>query len=123
MNFKLDHHKNGCIRRLLWCQGKADILGQQSESGPWKNFQTLCIDPLAPEFKIFTKLINAGDKMVAPRRQPMPVRITLSSVSYSKNGYGKDFLMYGHDPGGLLVVHALHLCVSTRKENEDNPFG
>ena len=46
-------------------------------------------------------------------------------LSYSQNGYGKDFLMYGHDPRGLLVVYALRLCINTSKAkiNEDNPFG
>ena len=50
--------------------------------------------------------------MATPRQHPLLVHITLSSIliSLSQNGYSKDFLTYGHDPGGLWVV--LVLCHS-----------
>jgi len=34
----------------------------------------------------------------------MTVCSTLYSSFLSRNGYSKDFIMYGRDPGGLLVV-------------------
>ena len=33
-------------------------------------------------------------------------------LSYSRNGYSKDFLLYDHDPGGLLVVLVIGHCVN-----------
>ena len=42
----------------------------------------------------------------------MSVCITLV-LSYSRNDYSKDFLMYSHDPGGLLVVLVFRRCVNT----------
>ena len=37
---------------------------------------------VASEFKISAKPINAGDKMAAPRQQPMSVCITLSNAFF-----------------------------------------
>lgn len=37
---------------------------------------TLAVNPLVSEFKIPAEPINALDKMAAPRRQPMSVRIS-----------------------------------------------
>ena len=34
-------------------------------------------NPLSPEFKIPAEPINAGDKMAAPRREPISLRVTL----------------------------------------------
>ena len=34
-------------------------------------------------------------------------------LSFSRNRYNKNILAYGHDPGGLLVVLVLRLCVNT----------
>ena len=35
------------------------------------------LNPLVPEFKIPAEPINTGDKMTAPRREPISLRITL----------------------------------------------
>ena len=42
---------------------------------------SLCchFNPLVQEFKIPVEPINAGDKMAAPRREPISLRITLYS--------------------------------------------
>ena len=44
-------------------------------------------------------------------------------LSYSRNVYSKDFLVYSHDPGELLVVLVIHCCVNktemTRLVEED----
>ena len=37
------------------------------------------VNPLVPEFKIPAEPISAGDKMVAPRREPISLHITLIS--------------------------------------------
>ena len=70
------------------------------------------INPLAPEFKIPAEPINAGDKMAPPRREPILLRITLYSLSYSRNGFSKDFIMYVRDPGGFLVAFVIRRCVN-----------
>ena len=36
-------------------------------------------------------------------------------LSYSQNGYSKDFLVYGRDPEGLLLVLVLHHCANRTK--------
>ena len=33
-------------------------------------------------------------------------------LSYSRNDFSKDFLMYVHDPGGFLVALVICCCVS-----------
>ena len=39
-------------------------------------------------------------------------------LSFSRNRYNKNILAYGHDPGGLLVVLVLHLCVQLKAKME-----
>ena len=53
------------------------IVYNHSFSRPFRYPSTF--KPLIPEFKIPAKPINARDKMVAPRREPISVRITLYS--------------------------------------------
>ena len=43
------------------------------------------VNPLSPEFKIPAEPINAGDKMAAPRREPISLRITLYSPFIQPN--------------------------------------
>ena len=43
------------------------------------------INPLPPEFKIPAEPINTGDKMAAPRREPISLRITLYSPYLQPN--------------------------------------
>ena len=33
-------------------------------------------------------------------------------LSYSRNGFSKDFIMYVRDPGGFLVALAIRRCVN-----------
>ena len=51
--------------------------------------------------------------MAVPRREAMSVRIiTLYSLFLQlKNSYSKDFLMYDHDPRGLLVFLVLRILI------------
>ena len=59
------------------------------------------INPLVPEFKIPAEPINAGDKI-----------LRFLVLSYSQNGFSKDFLWYDSDPGGFLVA-LIRRCVNT----------
>ena len=43
----------------------------------------------------------------------MSVRIMLYSPFSQSKSYSKDFLMYDHGPGGLLVVFVICHCVNT----------
>ena len=72
----------------------------------------MIFNPLATEFKIPAEPINAEDKMAAPRREPISLRITLYSLSYSRIGFIKDFLRYENDPGGFLVALVIRRCVN-----------
>ena len=50
--------------------------------------------------------------MVAPNNQCL-CAVHFLVLSYSQNGHSKDFLVYGRDPGGFLVVLVLNHCVNT----------
>ena len=50
--------------------------------------------------------------MVAPRREPMSVRITLYSLATVRICF-----MYDRDPGRLLVVLVICCCVNAMKAN------
>ena len=49
--------------------------------------------------------------MAAPRQESMTVRSTLYSSFLSRNGYSRDFIMYGHDPGLLVVLFFAVVCM------------
>ena len=69
------------------------------------------VNPLVAEFKI-PEPINAEDKMAAPRRVPISLCITLLVLSYSRNGFSKDFTWYDSDPGGSLVALIIRRCLN-----------
>ena len=70
------------------------------------------INPLVQEFKIPTEPINAGDKWRCPDKNQCWCALRFIVLSYSRNSYSKDFLMYDRDPGGLLIVLVLCRCVN-----------
>ena len=51
--------------------------------------------------------------MAVPMREPLRCALCFTVVSYSRNGYSKDFLRYNHDSGRLLVFLAIRCCVNT----------
>ena len=67
---------------------------------------------LVPEFKILAEPINAGDKMVALGENQYCFVLHFIVLSYSQNGFSKDFLWYDSDPGGFLVALVIRRCVN-----------
>ena len=63
--------------RIYICDSDNHRVTVQEEEGMF--------NPLSPEFKIPAEPINAGDKMAAPRREPISLRITLYSPFLQPN--------------------------------------
>ena len=76
------------------------------------HFILLPFNPLVPEFKIPAEPINAEDKMAAPRRVPISLRITLFSPFLQPKRLRKDFTWYDSDPGGSLVALIIRRCLN-----------
>ena len=69
-------------------------------------------NPLVPEFKISAKPINAGDKWCRPGENHYHCVLRFIVISYSWNGFSKDFLTYVCDPEGFLVALVICCCVT-----------
>ena len=77
-----------------------------------KPYKNLFLKTIMPEFKIPAEPINAGDKMAAPRRELYRCVLRFLVLSYSRNGFSKDFLWYDSDSGGFLVALIIRRCVN-----------
>ena len=62
------------------------------------------LNPLMPKIKWWS-----------PGENQLQYAIRFIVLSYSRNGYSKNFLRYDCDPGGILVVLVIRCCVHTTK--------
>ena len=64
--------------------------------------------------------------MAAPRREQYRCVLRLIVLSYSRNGFSRDFLWYESDPGGFLValirrcVNATEATIKTARSVEED---
>ena len=62
------------------------------------------LNPLAPEFKIPLNPLMPEIKCRRPGNEQYHCVLRFIVLSYSQNGFSKDFIMYVRDPGGFLVA-------------------
>ena len=71
------------------------------------------VNPLVPESKFPPNSLMPKIKLWCPNKNQGWCTLHFVALSYSRNNYSKDFLIYDCDPGGLLVVPVIRHCVNT----------
>ena len=70
------------------------------------------LNPLVPEFKIPAEPLMPEIKWRCLGENQYRCVLRFVVLSYSRNGFSKDFLMYVRDPGGFSVALVIRRCVN-----------